>query len=128
LAFIALYSIDKARTGPSAVLNQALDKFSLGNLALVLATVLILGVISFFIAKRISRFYALNISRINYQKISFIVLLFLSLLVLIFSGLLGFLIFIISTAVGLAAILLNARRTNLMGSLMLPSILLYLPI
>ncbi|MCX6748343.1 MAG: tripartite tricarboxylate transporter permease [Candidatus Pacearchaeota archaeon] len=128
LAFVALYSINKARTGSSAILQQTLDTFSFNQLIIILATIFILGIFSFFLTKRISRFYALNINKFNYQKISLTVLIFLSMVVLIFSGFLGFLVFIISTATGLLTILLNSRRTNLMGSLMLPSILLYLPI
>ena len=128
LAFVALYSISKARTGSTAILQQSLETFSFNQLLIILATIFILGIVSFFLTKRISKFYALNINKFNYQKISLLVLIFLSIIILIFSGFLGFLVFVISTATGLVAILLNSRRTNLMGSLMLPSILLYLPI
>ncbi len=128
LAFVALYSINKARTGSAAVLQQVLDNFKLSNLILILLAILVLGILAFFISRRISKFYALSLSKFDYQKVSLLVLILLSILVAIFSGVLGFLVFIIATATGLTAILLGARRTNLMGSLMLPSILLYLPI
>jgi len=128
LSFITLYSIQKTRTGTAVAVSKLLENFTLNNLIIILAVILISAFFSFFLTIFISKFFARKISKFNYRYLSFGILLFLSLIIIIFSGFLGFLLFIVSTFVGLFAILSGVRRTHLMGSLMLPSILLYLPI
>jgi len=127
LSFVALYSIQEARTGTAVAVNKLVENLSVSNLILILVAILVSGFFAFFLTIAISKFFARKISLINYNKLSFFILLILSLIVLIFSGFLGFLVFLVAAATGLTAILLGVRRTNLMGSLMLPAILLYLP-
>jgi putative membrane protein len=127
LSFVTLYSINKSRTGSAAAVSKILQNISLNNLVIISLAVILTSIIVFFLSIFISRFYAKNISKINYSKLSLIVLIFLCFLILFFSGALGFLLFAVSTLLGLAAIYSGARRTNLMGCLMLPSILFYLP-
>jgi len=127
LSFVTLYSIGKSRTGAAAAVSKLIE-ISFPDLIIILAVIIIASFFSFFIAVFIGKFFSRNISKINYKIISVLVLIFLSLIVLLFSGLLGFLIFLVSTFLGLAAIYAGVRRTNLMGSLMLTSILFYLPL
>jgi putative membrane protein len=127
LSFITFYSIGKTRTGAAVAVSNLLPSLSTQNLLLIIAAIVLSGffafLISLFLAKRFSRF----IPKVNYSLLSLIVLIFLSLIVIIFSGLLGFLVFLVSTSVGLTAIYSGARRTHLMGSLMLTSIIFYIP-
>jgi len=127
LSFVTLYSIGKSRTGAAAAVSKLIE-ISFPDLIIILAVIIIASFFSFFIAVFIGKFFSRNISKINYKIISVLVLIFLSLIVLLFSGLLGFLIFLVSTFLGLATIYAGVRRTNLMGSLMLTSILFYLPL
>lgn len=127
LSFITLYSINKSRSGVAVAINEILKNFSVSNLFTILATIIISSIIAFFLTLFLARKFSNIISKINYFKLSLIILIILSLVVFLFSGLLGFLIYIISTFTGIFAIESGARRTNLMGCLMLPSILLYLP-
>ena len=127
LAFIVFYSINKARTGASATLNELSINLTSAHLLLIFIIIILSSIFSFFLVLLLSKFSIKIISKLNYHLLSLCILIFLSIIVLIFAGWLGFLLFIIATAVGLTAILLNIRRTHLMGSLMLPSILLYLP-
>jgi putative membrane protein len=128
LSFITLYSINKARTGTAVAVQQLLASFTLNNLLIILLVILVSAFFSYFLTIFLARIFANKISKINYKTLSIIILLFISSIVLFFSGFLGFLIFIIATSTGLLAIFLGVRRTHLMGSLMLPSILLYFPI
>jgi len=66
------------------------------------------------------------IEKINYKKLSMSIIAFLSFLILLISGILGFLIFVISTATGIYCISLNVRKTQMMGCLLIPTIILYL--
>ena len=90
--------------------------------------ILFSGLFSFFIGIKLAKFFALRIHKINYSNLSLFILLFLIILVISFSGLLGLVVFITATFLGLFTILSGSRRTLLMGCLMIPALLLYLPI
>ncbi|MFH1501139.1 MAG: tripartite tricarboxylate transporter permease [archaeon] len=126
LSFVTLFAISRARTGAAATIQQ-LTSLSLYQLNLILVTVVLSAIASFFLAIFIARFFAKIIAQFNYRKLSWGLIGFLALMSLIFSGFMGLLVFIIATFTGLVAILSGIRRTHLMGSLMLPTILLYLP-
>lgn len=127
LSFVTLYSINKARTGTAAAIQNLLPGFSSSDLLVILGVLLVAGILAFIIAILLSRVFARIFSKINYIWLSIFILLFLAAVVLVFSGWLGFLLFVIASFVGLFAVLSGARRTNLMGSLMLPAIILYWP-
>lgn len=128
LAFLTLYTISKTRTGSAVAIQSLLPSFSTNTLLIILSTILIAGIFSFLLAFFISKFFSKNISKINYRILSIVILLFLSALVFFFSGFLGFLLFAVASFLGLFTILSGARRTHLMGSLLLPSIIYYLPL
>ena len=126
LSFIALYSIQKTRTGAAVAISKLLPTLTLTNLIYIIATIIIAGIISFFITIYISKFIAKRIHKIHYSKLSIGILVVLLIITLIFTGLLGLLIFITATALGIATILLGIKRMHLMGCLLVPSILYYL--
>jgi putative membrane protein len=127
LSFVTLYSIGKARTGSAVVVQELLDKLNFSDLAVIAVVIIISGIIAFSLAFKMSKIFAKFIQKINYQKLSFWTLIFISVIVIAFSGFIGFLIFLVATFIGLFTIISGVRRTNMMGSLMLPAILLYLP-
>ncbi len=127
LAFITLLSINKARTGTSLAIKQILS-LNYSHLYYILPVILISGVVSFFLTIFIAKIIAKNIHKFNYKTLSIFILIFLSIISFYFSTFLGLLIFIISSFTGLIAILVGIRRTHLMGSLMIPTLLLYFPL
>ncbi len=127
LSFVTLYAIGKSRTGSAVFIDKILDNFSFSMLLIIIFSALFSGVFAFFIALKISRFFAYNINKINYKKISFFVLIFLFIVVFFITGFIGVLVFLVSTFLGISAILFKVRRISLIGSLMFPTILLYLP-
>jgi putative membrane protein len=126
LSFVALYVIQKSRTGSAVAISEILENFSLNNLYVILLTIFISGILAFFLAVYVAKVFSKNISKINYNKLSWVILIILCAVVLIFSGFLGFLVFIVSTFTGLTCIYTGVRRTHLMGCLLLPTILFYL--
>jgi putative membrane protein len=128
LSFITLFSIHQTRTGAAVALSKIISSLSTGHLLIILTTIVISSIPAFFLALYIGKIFAKNITKFNYTYLSVSILLLLSLMSIIFSGFLGLIIFIIATSTGLAAILLSIRRTHLMGSLMIPAIILYLPL
>lgn len=127
LSFVTLYLIQKSRTGAAVSVSEILTKFSPANLLAIILAIVIVSIISFFLTLFIAKIFSKIITNINYSKLSIAILILLSIVVLLFSGFIGFLLYIVSTFTGILCIELGVRRTNLMGCLMLPSILLYLP-
>jgi len=125
LAFIALYSISKPRTGAAVAVSKLLE-LTLTHLFIILGAILLSGIAAFFLTIFLAKIFARNISKIKYHKISLALLVFLAIIVFIFGSWLGILVFIISTFLGLTCVLLGIRRIHLMGSLLLPTILFYL--
>ena len=125
-SFLSLYTIGKTRTGAAAAIKELIGNSDTNTFLLMLAVVLISGITSFFLTKHLAKFFALNITRINYSTISYITLAVLTLVVLFVSGFLGLLILTISTLTGIYCISLKIKRTNMMGCLLIPTIILYL--
>tara|TARA_Y100000310_G_C20655504_1_gene801767 strand:- start:1416 stop:2222 length:807 start_codon:yes stop_codon:yes gene_type:complete len=126
LSFIALYSIQKTRTGAAVAVSKIISTLTLTDLTYIIGTIIIAGVISFFITIFISKQIAKHIHKIHYSKLSIGILVVLLIITLVFTGILGLLIFITATALGITTILLGIKRMHLMGCLLVPSILYYL--
>jgi len=126
LSFVTLYSIQKARTGTAVFAGKIIPDLTANNLYFILGAILLSGIAAFFLTIFLAKFSIKIISKISYPKLSLIILLFVSAVVLYFSGFLGFLVYVISTFLGLTCIFLSIRRTHLMGCLLLPTILYYL--
>jgi putative membrane protein len=132
LSFIALYSIQKTRTGAAVAVAKLLPELTLSNLSIILIAIIISGILSFFIAIQISKFTAKRIHKVEYSKLSIIILSILLIIVLIFSDftiqgkIIALLIFITSTSLGIFTVLTGVKRMHLMGCLLIPTILFYL--
>jgi putative membrane protein len=127
LSFITLYSIQKTRTGAAVAISK-LTELTLPNTLTILATIVISGILAFFITILLTKLISRHITRIKYRKLSLIILSLLLIVILIFSEdfIISLIIFISSTTLGITAILLGIRRMHLMGSLLIPTILFYL--
>ena len=125
-SFISLYVISRTRTGAAAAIQDILGSLSWQILVLVLFVVFISGFVSFFLAKFLAKFFSQKLKKVNYVLLSLITLLLLVIIVFLVSGFLGFLILIASTFTGIYSISLGVRRTNMMGCLLVPTIIFYL--
>jgi len=132
LSFIAIYSIQKTRTGAAVAISQLIPNLTISNLLIIILTIFISGISSFFIAITISKQIAKNIHKIHYSKLSIIILIILLIIILFFSDftftgkLLSLLIFLTSSTLGIFTILIGIKRMHLMGCLLVPTILFYL--
>lgn len=127
-SFLSLYAISKTRTGAAAAVNQILGGFSWKVLFLFVLVILFSGIISFFLTKFFAGFFSKRITKISYKKISIATLIVLIVIVTIVSGLFGLIVLIISTLTGIYCISLNVKRTNMMGCLLLSTIIIYIQI
>jgi putative membrane protein len=122
MSMATLMVLDKARNG-SIVAIQELMAVKPDAIMVFLATTLIAGAVSCFLVLMLGRFFSRAISRINYQKLVWGIISFIAILAVVMGGWMGFLILIISTAIGLIPAVVKVTRTHGMGCLILPVIL-----
>ena len=125
-SFVSLYIISRTRTGAAVAIQKIIGAFSWKILVLILSTALISGIVAFFLTIFLARFFSRRIDKINYSKLSLITLIILTIIILLVSNVFGLIILIISTLTGIYCISLGVRRTNMMGCLLIPTIIFYL--
>lgn len=125
-SFISLYAISRTRTGAAATIKDILGILTPSSLILILAIVLISGIVAFFLSLFLAKHFSEKIAKLNYSVLSIIVLIILTIVVSFFSGLKGLFVFIVSTLTGIYCISLGVRRTQMMGCLLIPTIVFYL--
>ena len=125
-SFISLYLLGKTRTGTAVAIKQILGNVGTNYLILIIAVSVFVGILAFNWTETLAKFFSRNFKKINYQILSYSTLAILTLVVLLISGIFGILILIISTLTGIYSINLKVKRTNMMGSLIIPTILFYL--
>ncbi len=126
LSFTVLFVIQKSRTGSAATISEIID-ITKPQIYLILIIILIVAIISFFLTLYLSKKISQHIDKINYKVTSISVIVFLTILVFILSGLIGLIVLIISTTLGLTCQYYGIRKGILMGCLLIPTILYYLP-
>ncbi|MBR9701459.1 hypothetical protein GOV13_00890 [Candidatus Pacearchaeota archaeon] len=125
-SFISLYIISKTRTGAAVAIQKIITELSPELLLLILIVTLITGIISFFLTIQLAKLLSQKIANFNYTLISISTLFILMIIVFLISGLTGLAVLAASTFTGIYCISLKVRRTNMMGCLLIPTILLYL--
>jgi len=126
LSFVTAYAIQKTRTGSSAAIQSLLNTIKQSDLLIILTVSLIAGIIAFFLGIFLSKIAVKLIQKIKYQKINLAVIFIIIAVNLLLTNFYGLIVLITAASLGLAAILSNSRRINLMGSLILPSIIYFL--
>jgi putative membrane protein len=125
-SFITLYLISRTRTGAAVAIQNVFGTLSWQILVLILFIIIFAGIISFFLTLFLARFFSQKITKINYTTISIITLVFLTIIIFLVSSFVGLFVFIVSTLTGIYSISLGVRRTQMMGSLLIPTIIFYL--
>jgi len=125
-SFIALYAITRTRTGATVAISEIIGILSKEILILCLVIILISGIASFFITLKLAKFFSNKISKINYPLLCELTLMILIIIVFFVSGFWGLFVLAAGTTTGIYCISLGVRRTNMMGCLLLPVIILYL--
>jgi len=126
LSFIAVYSINKTRSGAAVAVKEILKSISSKDLTAIIMAIIISGILSFILGIKMAKIAAASINKINYRTLSIITLSILFIINLLFTNLIGILILLTATSLGIFAILSNSRRINLMAALLLPAIIFYL--
>ncbi|NLI62240.1 MAG: hypothetical protein GX362_02385 [Methanosarcinaceae archaeon] len=136
---VAFFLINKSRNGAVIAINKLflnapekisvinMDFLSLISLFLIFyIAIIICSFLSFFSTIEIGNKMTYFIQKINYQLFSILTLIFLSSLILIFTGISGLIIFFISILIGFLPIILNVRKSSLMGVILIPVMFYFL--
>lgn len=122
-SFLTLYSINKSRTGSAAAISQILENFRFNELIIILITIILVTLLSFFISIFLAKKFSTIISKIKYNYLSILVLIILIVLVDYITGIKGLLVFAVSTCLGITTIFMGIRRTHMLGCLVIPAII-----
>lgn len=127
MSIMCLWLIARPRSGVAVALSQMVTIGFNEFLFIIFCALTLCGVaavITLFIAKR----FVSLIQKINYSKISISVVFVIVVLTLLFTGFYGLFLLLLCTCLGVFTNLSGIRRSVLMGVLILPVILFYLPL
>ena len=126
VSFITLYIIDKTRNGSVVIISKILSLFSLNYLILFLGCGLFVAGISTFLTQYFSKVFSKIITKINYKILCISIILFITFITIHLSGILGLLILVVATSLGIIPTLKGVGKNHLMGCLLIPVILHFL--
>lgn len=120
-----VYALDKARNGAIVAVKDLLGSVSFSEMLLFLGVALAAGGLGAILTLSLSKVFAKLIVKVNYNHIIWSILIFITLLTIYFDGVIGFLILITATAIGLVTSFWGLGKNHLMGCLILPVILFF---
>ncbi|MFH0711812.1 MAG: tripartite tricarboxylate transporter permease [archaeon] len=126
ISFVTLFLIQKSRTGAAFAISQ-ITTLSTTILITIFITIILSTILAIPIAITISKLIAKNIHKIPYAKISTTILIFLIIIIFFLTGPLGLITLAVTTTIGLTCIEFQTRRSFLMGAILIPTIIFYLP-
>ncbi len=126
LSFVALYAIQKPRSGVAVFAGKFLPFLNLQQLVFLLLAGLIAASVSVFLSLFFARVFSKGIVKINYKWLCLSIIIFITILSLILSGPFSLLILIAGASIGIATSLIGIKKIHMMGSLLLPVIVYYL--
>jgi putative membrane protein len=130
-SLVMIFLIGNPRSGIAVYVNNILQNFDFNHLLFFVFTALTAVSISVFLCLKLGDIVSELIEKINYRKLSCFVITFMSLLVIGFAlwyhaNLFFMLIvYITSIALGLIPHYLGVNKSNLMGVLIVPAIVIY---
>jgi putative membrane protein len=114
-------SIGKSRVGATAWLSEAIDIG--GNLPLLLA-VFVASIALSALAVYLLRNRIASLAGLDFSKVNVIIAVYLAAITFVLDGGMGLVILGLGTALGWATIKMGVERTNLMGAIIVPTIML----
>jgi len=96
------------------------------NLIYLLITLLLGGTLSYFLTLKVGKIFAKHFANVPYALLVKLTIAMIVILVFLFTGLMGILILIVATFIGLLPVHWGVRRSHCMGILLVPIILYFL--
>lgn len=121
---LALWLIERTRSGVAVAISQVAEIGVAEMLVIISVSVLSVGVAAIATLK-LAKLFVRRLERVNYSFVSKAIILFIILVTFVFAGFVGLLLLTATASLGLLANLLSVKRGNLMGVLILPTMLFY---
>jgi len=96
------------------------------NLAYLLIALLLGGTLSYFLTLKVGKIFARRFANVPYALIVKLTIALIVILVFLFTGIIGILILVVATLIGLLPVEWGVRRSHCMGILLIPIILYFL--
>ena len=96
------------------------------NLIYLMITLLLGGTLSYFLTLLVGKIFAKHFTKVPYAMLVKFTIAMITILVFLFTGLMGILILIVATFIGLLPVHWGVRRSHCMGILLLPIILYFI--
>ena len=130
-SLIAIYLIGNPRSGIAVYVDKIIQNFDLHILLLFVFVSLTAVSLSIFFCLKLGDILLLHINKINYSRLSKIIIGFMSFLVILFSILENanilyiLLVYLTSISLGMIPHYIGVNKSNLMGVLIVPAIIIY---
>lgn len=124
-SFFVVYLIGKARTGSAAFVIE-LGEMSYDIMLIIFIAIFISSIVSLFLGIFLVKKFSRLFERVNYRNLSLFVIFVILFVNLIFSKWIGLIVLTAGSCLGVMCSLLEVRKINLMGALILSSILYYI--
>lgn len=125
ISIATVYTLQKARNGAIVAVQELIDAITFSHLLQFIAIALIAAGIASLLTIYFSKIFASLIVKIPYAKLILSIIIFITALTLYFDGMLGFLVLLTSTALGLLVSQWGVGKNHLLGCLILPVILYF---
>jgi putative membrane protein len=126
-SIFAILLIGNPRSGIAVAISELIE-LSIWDAVIFSVIILFASLLSAFITLKLAKLFIRKIQTINYTLLSKLTFYFLWLLILAFSGISGLIIAFFAMLIGSLPQKLGVRRTHLMGSLILITILFFMGI
>jgi len=129
---VALFVILRARSGATIAVGEliALEEWSSimmpTNLIYLLMAIMLAGILSYFLTLKIGKIFAKHFANVPYALLIKITIAFVIILTYLFTGVIGILILLVATFIGLLPVQWDVRRSHCMGILLIPITLYFL--
>lgn len=130
-SLVLIFIIGNPRSGIAVYINNILQNFDFAHLIFFVFTALTAVSLSLFLCLKFGDMVSESIEKLNYEKLTKVVIIFMSMLVIGFSiyyhvNILFIIIaYITAISLGLLPHYLGVNKSNLMGVLILPAIVIY---
>lgn len=121
-----VYVLSKARNGAIVAVRELVSIVSLEMMILFLGVALLVGSVASLLTVNLSKVFSRVMSRVNYVDVIFGIILLITCLTFIFDGLIGIVILVTATCIGLMASFFGVGKNHLMGTLIVPVILYFI--
>ena len=121
LNFVALYAINKPRSGTAVIVGKLIS-LDMNSLLVLVAAMLVSGSIALLLSLFFAKMFAVKMPSMDYRKMNMLVIALLFVLSIVVSGPYSLLVLIAATSLGILCIELGVKKMHLMGCLILPVI------